>query len=294
MLTQRKKPVMTKNLISLLTALVAINMGAALAQEGAAKPAEGTLTLSKKHFTLAHAVAYESTNDGQDWTVVVLTAQPISGEKLKKALAADKAGGISEFPSPYIKLTFKKTGKLKYWSAAGGGTSVGGDSGGTGELQLQDGRVTGQAGEEVKADVLIPRGFDVKFNVALLQSTADVPVSTAKKGGPAANVKPTVTGIFKGNGKEAKLAFVSARWSEPFAGKPGITLLFTEKDPGKTNKPDTDAMFGKFGNALIISLHEDGDIYGCQVVHSAHKHPGFSSTGTVETNGFTYADGKVG
>jgi len=34
--------------------------------------------------------------------------------------------------------------------------------------------------------------------------------------GPAANVPPTVSGVFKGNGKDAKIAFVSARWGEPF------------------------------------------------------------------------------
>ena len=52
-------------------------------------------------------------------------------------------------------------------------------------------------------------------------------------------------------------------------------------------------MFGKFGDALIISLHEDGDIYGCQVVHSALKNKGFSSSGSIETSGFTYDSGKV-
>jgi hypothetical protein len=51
-------------------------------------------------------------------------------------------------------------------------------------------------------------------------------------------------------------------------------------------------MFGKFGNALIISLHDEGDIYGCQVEHSGLKH-GFSSVGSIETSGFTYADGKL-
>src|SRR5262249_23470031 len=97
----------------------------------------------------------------------------------------------------------------------------------------------------------------------------------------------------KGNGKDANLAYVSARWDEPFGGKPGISLVFTEKDHSKAMKPDVDAMFGKFGNALIITLHEDGDIYGCQVVHSAHKKQGFSSSGSIETAGFTYGDGKV-
>ena len=70
-------------------------------------------------------------------------------------------------------------------------------------------------------------------------------------------------------------------------------LVFTEKDHSKENKPDMGAMFGKYGSALIISVDEDGDIFGCQVIHSAHKKQGFSSIGNIEMPDFTYADGKV-
>ena len=130
-----------------------------------------------------------------------------------------------------------------------------------------------------------PTGFDVRFDIDVAQG-GRIARSAAKKPGPAANVKPTVTAIFKGNGKEANLAYVSAHWGEPFGDKPGIALVFTEKDHSKDNKPDFDAAFGKFGSALIISLHEDGEIYGCQVVHSAHKKQGFSSIGNIETTDF--------
>lgn len=283
---------MIKKFISLFTAIVALE-AALLAQETKTKPAEGTITLSKKTYQLAHAVAYESATAGEEEVAVVLTAQPVSGEKLKKARAAEKEGGFGEFPKPFLKLIFKRTGELKYWSGVGGGTSVSGSSDGTGELKLEGGRATGKANAAVQADAMIPRGFDVRFDVALLKAGEELPSSTVKKYGPAANVKPNVTGIFKGNGKEANLTYVSARWGEPFDGKPGIVLVFTEKDHSKVKKPDFDASFGKFGSALIISLHDEGDIYGCQVVHSAHKKQGFSSTGSIETVGFTYADGKV-
>ena len=106
-------------------------------------------------------------------------------------------------------------------------------------------------------------------------------------------MKPSVTGVFKGNGKEAKVAHVSAHWREPFSDKPSMVLVFTEKDHSKDQKPDFDAGFGKFGSALIISLHEDGDIFGCQVVHTAHQKQGFSSIGQIKTNNFEFADGKV-
>ena len=106
-------------------------------------------------------------------------------------------------------------------------------------------------------------------------------------------MKPTVTGVFKGNGKEAKLAYVSAHWREPFDDKPSIVLVFTEKDHSKDTKPDFNAAFGKFGSALIISLHEDGGIFGCQVVHTAHAKKGFSSIGQIKTDNFKFEDGKV-
>src|SRR5581483_3431593 len=85
----------------------------------------------------------------------------------------------------------------------------------------------------------------------------------------------------------------SARWTEPFDNKPGILLLFTEKDHSQDKKPDNSAMFGRYGSALIISLHEDGSIYSCQVVHNAMKNKGFSSSGSIEATPFTYENGKV-
>jgi hypothetical protein len=283
---------MIKRFICLLAAMVALE-ARVCAQEAKTNTGQGTMTLSKKTFQLAHAVAYESATGGEADLTVVLSAQPVSNEKLKKALATEKAGGFGEFPSPFLKLTFKQTGELKNWSAVGGGTTVGGASDGTGELKLENGHATGKANAAVQADAMIPKGFDVRFDVALHKAGEELLVSAPKKPGPAANVKPTVTGTFKGNGKEATLAYVSAHWREPFDEKPSILLVFTEKDHSKVKKPDFDASFGKFGSALIISLHEDGQIFSCQVAHSAHKRQGFSSIGNIEAAAFTYADGKV-
>jgi hypothetical protein len=140
---------------------------------------------------------------------------------------------------------------------------------------------------------MFPTAFDVHFDVALLRAGDSLPPTVKKKPGPASNVKPSVTGVFKGNGKDAKMACVSAHWREPFSNKPSMVLVFTEKDHSKDKKPDFDAAFGKFGSALIISLHENGDIFGCQVVHTAHQKQGFSSIGTIKTNNFQFADGKV-
>src|SRR5260221_14004171 len=47
-----------------------------------------------------------------------------------------------------------------------------------------------------------------------------------------------VSGTFKGNGKEAKLAFVTALKGEPYLDKPTIVLVMTEKDHSQEKKPE--------------------------------------------------------
>ena len=289
---------MTKKFMALLTNMVVIGGAAMLfAQEGA-KPAnvgEGTLMVSGKNYPLTHALAYETTINDEELIAVVLSGQPISSEELKKAKEGEKEGQDSEFKRPFIKLEFTKAEALKLWSASAGNTSLGrrGGSNATGELKLQDGRVTGKASQPNETEGMFPAGFDVHFDVSLLRAGESLPATVKKKPGPAANVKPSVTGVFKGNGKDAKLAHVSAHWREPFNNQPGMVLVFTEKDHSKDKKPDFNAVFGKFGSALIISLHEDGGIFGCQVVHTAHQKQGFTSIGQIKTNNFQFADGQV-
>jgi len=285
---------MTKKFMCVIATVSAMGAVTLLAQEGTTKAGEGTLMLEKKNYPLKHALAYETTIDNDPVIAVVLSGQAVSSEKLKETEEAEKEGGDGDFNRPYLKLVFKPTGELKYWSAGAGGTMLGRRSGNaTGELKLQNGRVIGKASQPTETDSMIPNSFNARFDVALLKGGDSLPASTAKKFGPAANVKPSVTGVFKGNGKEAKLAYVSAHWREPFGDKPSMDLVFTEKDHSKDKKPDLNAAFGRFGSALIISLHDDGEIFGCQVVHSAHQKQGFSSIGSIHTNDFTFEGGKV-
>ena len=106
-------------------------------------------------------------------------------------------------------------------------------------------------------------------------------------------VKPTVSGKFTGNGKNAAIRFVTVEEHEEFSGKEAISLIFTEKDPAKAKKPSFDAVFGKLGSALILSVHHDGGIFGCQVAHSAHEKQGFSSLGSIKMVEFKIAGGNV-
>lgn len=285
---------MIKKFIGLLAATIVLSAVTLLAQVGATKAPAGTLKLEKKSYGLKHVLAYETRIDEEDAIAVVLSGPRISAEKLKEAREAEKDGRDGDFDKPFVQLVFTKTGELRYWGARAGGTSLGRQSGSaTGTLKRQDGRAVGQASQPFEANGFFPTGFDARFDVPLLKAGESLPALPAKKYGPAANVKGTVTGLFKGNGKEAKLAYVSAHWGEPFADKAGIELIFTEKDQSKEKKPEMTALFGRLGSALIISLHEDGQIYGCQVVHSAHQKQGFSSIGNLEATDFSYEDGKV-
>src|SRR5262245_52328128 len=286
---------MTNKSIGLMAAIAIIGISAtAFAQAGAkqANLGEGTVMVKGKNYPLKNAVAYETTIDGEEGIAVVLSGPTISSEKINEARKAEEKGESVNFRRPYVKLEFTKAGEFKGWGAATGDVSLGRRRGNaTGELRVQDGRTIGKASQPNETEGMFPSGLDVRFDVPLLRAGESLPPS--KKPGPAANVKPTVTGVFKGNGKDAKLAYVSAHWREPFGDKPSIVLVFTEKDHSKDKKPDFNAGFGKFGSALIVSLHEDGDIFGCEVGHSALKHQNFSSIGKINTNDFEYADGQV-
>ncbi len=288
---------MSKKFLILLAAMAATVGAATLFAQKPAEPpkaGEGTLMVQDKNYPLKQVLAYETTINDEEVIAVVVSGQAVSSEKLKEAKEREKDGNDSDFKRPYLKLEFTKTGELKVWSAGAGNTSLGRRGGNaTGELKLQDGRVIGKASQPNETDGMFSSGFDVRFDIALLGAGESLPATVIKKPGPAANVKPSVTGVFKGNGKEAKVAYVSAHWREPFNDAPGMVLVFTEKDHSKDKKPDFNAAFGKFGSALIISLHEDGGIFGCQVVHAAHEKKGFSSIGSIKTDNFKFEDGKV-
>jgi hypothetical protein len=104
---------------------------------------------------------------------------------------------------------------------------------------------------------------------------------------------PAVAGTFKGNGQDAKLAYVSAQKGEPFADKPTIVLVFTELDHSKDKQAAIKAGFGDYGSALIITVQESGKIIGCEVAHKSHAMSGFSAVGSIAMSNFKLADGKI-
>jgi hypothetical protein len=100
----------------------------------------------------------------------------------------------------------------------------------------------------------------------------------------------TISGKFIGNGKGADLKFVTAEDDTPFNDKPAIKLTFTEKDPATVKGP---VFGGELGCMLTLRVHHDGEIFGCQVAHTALKKPSFSSSGEFEMSEFTMVDGRI-
>ena len=129
------------------------------------------------------------------------------------------------------------------------------------------------------------RPSPIRFTLVTLSWLTITLATTARDDAP-------ISGVFKGNGKEAKLAYLSAKHGDKDR-KGRIILLFTEKDPSKEKDPETAAMFGRLDSALIITIKPDGKITGCHVAHSAHGKGGFTSLGEIEMKEFKLAEGKI-
>ena len=252
---------------------------------------KGTLLIGEKTYPLSKAVAYETQADDESRVSVVVSDRKISTDKIKAALReGDGSDDDLRLTQPHVRLVFQKSGEITTCSAWADNTMFGGGGDGlSGELKIVDGRVQGQAKLHYASPLDTVTSFDIQFNLRLGLDAAP-PTSSAA---PTAPAKPSVTGTFMGNGKPAKLAFVSARRGEPFNDEPSIVLVFSEKDHSKDTKPDLKASFGHYGSALILSVHEDGSIFGCQVAHAAHKKSGFSSIGGIRAAAFDVGEGRI-
>jgi len=108
-----------------------------------------------------------------------------------------------------------------------------------------------------------------------------------------ATAQGTATGKYVGNGRDAKLGFVRVIPHEEFSGEKAWTIVASEKDSKGSKKPDFDAQFGELGDALVVSVTEKGDIFSVQVCHQQLDKAGFSSSGTLQVEGFSLAGGKL-
>jgi len=105
-----------------------------------------------------------------------------------------------------------------------------------------------------------------------------------------------VEGVYRANGKDARLTHAVALKSEPFSGKPTTKLIFSEKQAGSDAHADFHAQMGNFGDALVVTLMKDDDgwrVIGTEFAHAALKHSGASGTGIVEAKDVSVANGEI-
>ncbi len=109
-----------------------------------------------------------------------------------------------------------------------------------------------------------------------------------------ASAQSKVTGVFKGNDKPATLTQVTAHKGEE-SGKPVTVLVFSSKDQTGHPKADFDALFGKLGDALVVKVFADGQVYSGDIVHSNLDAPGGSiqAFGVLKMTDFKLADGRI-
>ena len=248
---------------------------------------QGNLNVGGKRAVYKKVLAVRGKSSGENRIIVLATWQTLTADLVKKVKDNDAEGMDGDLDLPYLKAVFLEDGSLQCLVGKGGGSSfLERKSPLEGKATIADGRIRGA----VKLIKTGDFGKEVTFNF-------DVPIDAEMKAaGPAKldpPVKPVVSGKFAGNGKNAAIKYVIVEEHEEFSGKPAITLIFTEKDPATVKKPSFDAAFGKLGSALILSVHHDGGIFGCQVAHSAHAKQGFSATGQIAMVEFEIAGGNV-
>lgn len=111
----------------------------------------------------------------------------------------------------------------------------------------------------------------------------------------SALAQSTLSGSYEVAGKKATLMQVSAVKGKPESGKPVTVLVFTAKSQGKAADPATDALFGEFGDAIVVKLFDDGKVYSADLVHAAFDLPNNTATifGGATIKDFKKADGKI-
>lgn len=104
-----------------------------------------------------------------------------------------------------------------------------------------------------------------------------------------------LAGVYKGNGTPAALTQVVAYKGEPESGQPVTVLVVSAESQAGSSKPAFDALFNKFGDALIVKIDPDGKARSLDLVHSKLESPGGSIqvVGVLKMTDFKMAGGKI-
>jgi hypothetical protein len=134
----------------------------------------------------------------------------------------------------------------------------------------------------------------VHFRGAPALAAALLPISMLLS--PGVLAQGTLSGVYKANGKPAALTQVTARKGEPESGKPVTLLVFTAKDQANDPKAGFNALFGKYGDAVVVKVFPDGKIFSTDVRHSAldlGPVPSATLFDVVQMKDFKLAGGEI-
>lgn len=110
-----------------------------------------------------------------------------------------------------------------------------------------------------------------------------------------ASAQGTLSGVYTVNGKPAALTQVTAHKGDPESGHPVTLLVFTAKDQAGDPKAGFNALFKKFGDALVVKIFEGGNVFSVDLVHSDLNSPSGSITvfDVLEMKDFAMAGGTI-
>jgi hypothetical protein len=105
----------------------------------------------------------------------------------------------------------------------------------------------------------------------------------------------TADGVYRVDGKDAKISFARSSQGEPFSNHPTIDIALTEKDStGAKGRP----MFwhDTYGAAIVVTLMKEEDGYhviSSTFLHTALKDGGSNGTGIVSLKDTKEANGEI-
>jgi hypothetical protein len=136
------------------------------------------------------------------------------------------------------------------------------------------------------------RSADAPNAVAFAASTPS-PAAAATTAPAEPRAGAAVAGVYTVDGKPAALTQVTAHPHEPFDGRAVTELVFSAKDQAGDPQAATNALFGGFGDAIIVRVWPDGTVIGADLVHSALKDRNVSVSGALTTSSFSTAGGEI-
>jgi hypothetical protein len=98
--------------------------------------------------------------------------------------------------------------------------------------------------------------------------------------GAAIAADASVSGYYRAEGKEAKLAFVRSGKGESYSDQPAVAIAFTEKDASDAKEVSADAIAfsHKYGSAITMNVSKNSEgVY--EVESSAFHHEGSEKAG---------------